>query len=169
MNTVTDMSDNISITCPTPLLWNQANRDSRNARLYICIVALIIHSVFWLQLAFCSSVRQNSMQWIYAYLTTDILLLFRFFFVYVVRTAFTACEPSQSWILFICYFEATVDNYLNMLEVYILLALNICRYVQIVHNRNVYRIHTKQLVLTHVDIYVLSLLFLIVPFLFGWA
>ena len=156
-------------TCLQPLLWTQAATNSRSARLYVCIIALFTHSIFWLQLVFCSSVRQKSMQWIYAYLITDILVLFRFFFTYIAHTASAQCEPSQSWVLFVCYFEATVDNYLNILEVYILLALNICRYIQIAYKKNVYRVHKKLLILAHVGIYSCSLISLLIQFVFGWT
>ncbi|UJR21501.1 hypothetical protein I4U23_024586 [Adineta vaga] len=145
------------------------NIDSRASRLCVCIVAVFLHTVFWFQLAFCSSVRQKSMQWIYAYLITDILLLFRFFFTYIVRTTSRDCYPDPTWILFVCYFEATVDNYFNILKVYILLPLNICRYVQIAHNINVYQVHKKALLITHLSIYFLSLLSMVIQFVFGWA
>ena len=128
-----------------------------------------MHAGFWLQLAFCSSVRQGSMQWLYAYLITDIFLLFRFFFVYIVRTTSYECNPVRSWSLFVCYVEATVDNYFNVLEVYILLALNICRYAQIAYNRNVYRNYKKTLLLTHLGIYLITLLFLFMQFVAGWT
>jgi hypothetical protein len=170
-NVTTELSvlNNTNITCSTPLLWNQDAVNSRQSRLYICIIASIMHGMFWLQILFCSSVRQKSMQWIYAYLITDILLLFRFFFVYIVRTTSTECEPSRSWVLFMCYFEATVDNYFNILEVYILLALNICRYAQIAYNRNVYQVYKNILILTHLGIYFIALLVSFVPFVFGWT
>jgi hypothetical protein len=109
------------------------------------------------------------MQWIYAYLATDILLLFRFFFVYIVYTRDTECKPNRSWALFVCYFEATVDNYLNILEVFILLALNICRYIQIAYNRNVYTTDRRLLVLAHFGIYLLPFITLFIQFLVGWA
>jgi hypothetical protein len=167
-NTTTEFSL-INSTCLRPLLWTQSATNDRNSRLYVCVVASIMHGVFWFQLVVCSSVRQKSMQWIYAYLITDIFLLFRFFFVYIVRTTSFECEPNRSWELFVCYFEATVDNYFNVLEVYILLALNICRYVQIAYSRNVYRIYKKTLILTHFGIYFLTLLFFFIQFVFGWT
>ena len=163
------VSNSTNSTCPNSLLWTPADTDSRSARLYVCIIASFTHSIFWLQLVFCSSVRQKSMQWIYAYLITDILLLFRFFSTYIVHTIFAQCEPSDTWALFVCYYDATVDNYLNILEVYILLALNIGRYIQIVHNKNVYRLHTKLLIATHLAIYLCSLISLVVQFIFGWT
>jgi hypothetical protein len=169
VTTETSLLNNTNITCLTPLLWTQVVVDSRKSQLYVCIIASIIHVVFWLQLVFHSSVRKTAMQWIYAYLITDILLLFRFFFLYIVHTKSTECEPNSSWILFICYFEATVDNYLNILEVYILLALNICRYVQIASNQNVYQVYKNILIFTHLGIYFISLLYLFVQFLFGWT
>jgi len=161
--------NNTNITCATPLLWTQDAVNSRQSRLYVCIIASVMHGFFWLQFVFCSSIRQKSLQWIYAYLIIDILLLFRFFFVYIVRTISTECVPSKSWILFMCYFEATVDNYLNILEAYILLTLNICRYVQIAYNRNVYQVDKNILILTHLGIYFISLLVLFLPFAFGWT
>jgi len=109
------------------------------------------------------------MQWIYAYLMTDILLLLRFFFVYIVHTKSTECEPNNVWALFVCYFEATLDNYLNLLEVYILLALNICRYIQIAYNRNVYTKDVRLLIVAHFFIYLLPIIVLILQFLTGWA
>ncbi|CAF3923527.1 unnamed protein product [Adineta steineri] len=158
-----------NITCPTPLFWTQEALDSRKARLIVCIIASFIHSIFWLQLAFCSSVRQTSMQWIYAYLITDMVLLFRFFLIYIVYSTSNICEPSRPWVLFIYYFDGTVDNYFNLLEVYILLALNICRYIQIVYNKNVYRAHAKLLILAHLCIYIFPLISLVIQFVCGWS
>ncbi len=109
------------------------------------------------------------MQWIYAYLITDILLLFRFFFVYIVRTTSFECEPNKSWVLFMCYFEAIIDNYLNILEVYILLALNVCRYVKIAYNRNVYIKDSKLLFFAHLTIYLIPLITLMIQFVTSWA
>jgi hypothetical protein len=109
------------------------------------------------------------MQWIYAYLITDILLLLRFFFVYGIHSTSKECSPNEIWARFVCYFEASVDNYLNVLEVYILLALNICRYVQIAHNRNVYTADLKILFVAHLVIYLLPLIILVIQSSVGWA
>ncbi|CAF1012165.1 unnamed protein product [Adineta ricciae] len=156
-------------TCLTDLHWTQEMIDSQRPIFYICIVATITHSIFWFQFMLYPSVRQKSMQWLYAYLGTDILLLIRFFVGFIVHTISTDCIPTKLWSLFVCYFEAIVDNYLNMLEVYILLALNICRYVQIVHNRNVYISHVKLLVCSHLIIYIFPLVVFIIQLLINWA
>jgi hypothetical protein len=163
------MFNRTNITCPRTLLWTQDEIDSRKARLDVCIVAVFTHAIFWLQLVFCASVRQKSMQWIYAYLITDILLIFRFFFTYIVHTRATECEPSQAWIIFVCYFDAIVDNYLNVFEVYILLALNVCRYIQIAYNKNVYRLYNKLLIATHLSIYLSTLVSIIIQLVTGWT
>ncbi|UJR21568.1 hypothetical protein I4U23_024651 [Adineta vaga] len=157
------------VLCPQPLLWTESAIENRRARLIVCIAAIFTHSIFWLQLAFCSSVRQSSMQWLYAYLVTDIFLLFRYFFIYIIYTTTADCNPNRSWVLFMYYFEALLDNYMNILEVYILLALNVCRYIQIAYNRNVYRIHTKSLILSHLLIYILPAISLFVQFYTGWS
>ncbi len=162
-------SNNTDIICPLSLSWTPSSINNQYPRLIVCIVASIVHSIFWLQLVFCPSLRQKSIQWIYAYLITDILLLFRFFFIYIVYTTSTECQPSKSWALFMCYFETIGDIYPNLLEAYILLALNICRYVQIAHNRNVYTTNRRLLILIHFVIYLTPLFILLVQFLTGWA
>jgi hypothetical protein len=158
-----------NITCASSLLWNQSTIDNQKAQLYVCIIASIIHAVFWLQVIFSSSVHQKSIQWIYAYLITDIFLLFRYFFDYIIHTTSNDCIPNRSWALFICYFEATVDNYFNIIEVYILLALNICRYAQIAYNRNVYQLHNRLLIFAHLVIYLSPWFILIIEFVANWA
>ncbi|CAF0722508.1 unnamed protein product [Adineta ricciae] len=158
-----------NFTCTTPLLWTKEATEDRRARLIACSVAVFTHTAFWLQLLFCPSVRQKSMQWIYAYLVTDILLLMRFFFIYIVRITATECEPTKLWFYFVCYVEATVDNYLNVLEVYMLLALNICRYIQIAYNKNVYQLHKKLLLVTHITMYVSTAFSFIIQFSVKWA
>ncbi|CAF0722516.1 unnamed protein product [Adineta ricciae] len=167
--TSTSTSNTTNDTCPTPLLWPPKEVDSRKSRLIVCIIAVFVHTIFWLQPIFCSSIRQKSMQWIYVYLVTDIFLIFRFFFTYIVRTTTTDCEPDPAWITFVCYFDATFDNYFNVLEVYILLALNICRYIQIAYNVNVYQVYKKLLVIAHVSIYALTAISTIIQLVFGWA
>ncbi|CAF3756287.1 unnamed protein product [Rotaria sp. Silwood1] len=158
-----------NITCSKPLLWTQAVIDNTKSQFYACVIASVTHLVFWFQIIFCSSLRQRSLLWIYSYLITDIFLLVRFSFSYIVHTTSTECKPSRAWILFTCYFEATLDNYLNITEIYILLALNICRYVRIAYNRNVYQVDMKRLILTQFGICLVPLVVLIVEFLFGWT
>ncbi|UJR21502.1 hypothetical protein I4U23_024587 [Adineta vaga] len=167
--TQSSMFNQTDVICSTPLLWDVEATKDRQPRLITCSVAVFTHTIFWLQLAFCPSVRQKSMQWIYAYLVTDILLLARFFFTYIVRRTATECEPTKLWFYFVCYVEATVDNYLNVLEVYILLVLNICRYVQIAHNINVYQVHKKLLAITHITIYVSTAISLVLQFILEWS
>ncbi|UJR27451.1 hypothetical protein I4U23_008740 [Adineta vaga] len=155
--------------CRSPLSWGQSTIDSQRPILYVCIIASFTHAMFWLQIICCSALRQKTMQWIYAYLITDIFLLVRFFFLFIVHTTSTDCQPNQSWYLFISYFEAIFDNYLNILGVYILLALNICRYAQIARNRNVCVTHVRLLVAAHFGIYFIPLILLIIQISVGWA
>ncbi|CAF1012149.1 unnamed protein product [Adineta ricciae] len=162
-------SDNSTDECTFALLWRQSTLNSQQPLLYVCIIATFTHSLFWLQFIFFSSIRQKSMQWIYAYLVTDILLVIRFFFLFIIHTLVIGCQPSEGWYLFICYFEATLDNYLNTLEVYILLALNICRHAQIARNKNVYETNTGLLTVAHLAIYILPLVNLLGQILLNWA
>ena len=161
--------NNSNDTCPFSLLWSQPLADAQRTALSVCIIATVTHSIFWLQFIFYPTIRQKTMQWLYAYLLTDILLLTRFFFTFIVRTISYECTANFIWSLFVCYFEAAVDNYLNVLEVYILLALNLCRYVQITRNQNVYLTHVRLLAFAHVAIYLLPLINLIIQLNVGWA
>ena len=61
------------------------------------------------------------------------------------------------------------DNYLNIIEVYIFLALNLCRYAQIARNRNVYVTSVRLLVVAHVVVYPIPLVLLIIQLPLGWA
>jgi hypothetical protein len=94
-------------------------------------------------------------------------LLIRFFSLYAYRW-WPACIPHRLRTL-ICYCEAILDNYLNLLQSYILLALNICRYLQIAHNHNVYSSNRYIIILAHFLIYFLPLFGHIIAIRFGWS
>ena len=76
------------------------------------------------------------MVWLFVYLITDYLLLSRFFILYGIRVAGLCLDTTSRDIL--CYFEASSKFYMNTVQSYLMLAFNICRYAQIVSNRNVY-------------------------------
>ncbi|UJR30581.1 hypothetical protein I4U23_018108 [Adineta vaga] len=134
---------------------------------YISILATFTHLFFWIQFIIYPSVRQRSMQWLYAYLVTDLLLIIRFFLSYIYRW-WSFCIPHLLRIV-ICYCEAIFDNYLNLLQSYILLALNICRYLQIVHNHNVYSINTRLIIIAHLLIYLFPLIGHLTLIRRGWS
>lgn len=157
-----------TIDCPFSLQWTPITAEQRRTSFIICIVTIAVHGTFWLQLVFCSSIRHKSLQWIYAYLIADILLILRFVFVYIIRILPSACVPDRVWASFICFLDGAVDNYLNTLQVYILLALNVCRYIQIVYNRNVYTRDVRSLIASHLIIYALPML-IVIQLFFGWA
>jgi hypothetical protein len=124
------------------------------------------HTLFWIQLIAYPSVRQWPMQWLYAYLGTDLFLLIRFFLLYAYRW-WPKCVPHFLRTL-LCYCEAIFDNYLNLLQSYILLALNICRYLQIRYNHNVYSSNRHTIIISHFLIYSLPLLGHLLAIKFGW-
>ena len=161
--------DVANITCVSSLRWSQSTIDHQRSSLIICIVAAIHHALFWFQVLLCSSLHHRSIQWLYAYLVTDILLLFRFFFSYIIHVHLAEHSTNGAWTTIICYIEATADNYLNVLEVYMLLALNIGRYNQIVRGRNVYVTGFRSLVLAHLLIYILPIVVQIIELWAGSA
>ena len=156
-------------TCPASLRWSQSTIDQQQPGLIICIFAAVHHGLFWLQVLLCSSLHERSIQWLYAYLVTDALLLSRFFFSYIVHVHLAEYSTNRVWITFISYIDATADNYLNVLEVYMLLALNIGRYYQIVRGRNLYVTSVRSLVIAHLLIYILPIIILAIELWTGSA
>ncbi|CAF1219510.1 unnamed protein product [Adineta steineri] len=133
---------------------------------YIYIVAAIIHLLFWLNLIPYPTVRQRSMQWLYTYLAIDVLLLIRVFSIYAYQWR-SMCVPHFLRTI-MCYYEAIIDNYLNVLQSYIILALNICRYLQITDNRDIYVIRHRTIIISHFLIYILPILCYIIAILCHW-
>lgn len=161
------MSANTS-SC-VPLGWSDTAADAFQPSFYICIVAMIIHLAFWLSILAYSSLRQwESLQWLYAFLIVDLLLLVRFFILYGLRTS-SACV-SVALRTVVCYFESVGDIYLNLLQGYILLALNICRHYQITRGgTNIYASYRRLMLTTHIGIYLIPLIVLIIEINVGWA
>ena len=149
------------------ILWSPQAAKIVKPIFYICIIATINHLLFWIQFIAYPSVRQHSMQWLYAYLLVDLLLLIRFFLFYAYRWSSICIHPLFR--IIICYCEAIFDNYLNLLQSYILLALNICRYLQIVHNHNVYSLNRFTIVIAHLFIYTLPLFGHVITIICRWS
>ena len=149
------------------ILWSAQVLKTVQPLFYICIAASISHLLFRIQLKIFPAPHKRSMQWVNAYLTTDLLLLLRFFLLYLYRQWPTCI--SYRYRIILCYTEANFDNYLNLLQSYILLALNICRYLQIAHHYNVYTSNRHLLTWIHCLIYLLPLLAHICTVLFRWT
>lgn len=147
------------------LAWSPDEEES----FYVCIIAVIFHLMFWFSMYTHSLLRQwESMQWLYVYLIIDILLLIRFFILYGIRRSFVCISLIIR--LFICYFESISDFYLNYLQSYVLLALNICRYKQITHSGiDIYSTHRRLMVIIHCLIDLFPLLILILEINIGWV
>ncbi len=143
--------------------WSPSTLDSLVPTLIVSSIALVIHSLFWIQFMVFSSLRQRNMMWLYAYLITDFLLISRFFLLYGIRRASICLFQTPRNIL--CYFEASSKFYINTIQSYLLLAFNICRYKQIVANRNIYIEKPCLMIFIHFLIYILPAINVIVQFL----
>jgi hypothetical protein len=148
-------------------LWSKQAARTVKPIFYICILATVSHLLFRIQLKAFPAVRKRSMLWLYAYLATDLLLLVRFCLLYAYRW-WPKRIPHLLRIM-ICYCEAILENYLNLLQSYILLALNICRYLQIAHNHNVYSANRHAIIIVHFLIYFLPFFGHIITIIFGWT
>jgi hypothetical protein len=149
------------------ILWSKQAIQDTKPLFYICILATISHLFFRIQLKLFPSKHKCSMLWVSTYLATDLLLLIRFFGFYAYRW-WEKCMPYFLRTI-ICYCEAIFDNYLNILQSYILLALNICRYLQIAHNYNVYLSNRRTIIVIHFLVYFLPLLGHILGIYFNWT
>lgn len=147
------MENEKNFSCFYALQWSTEAKTRRLPGFYICLFALCFHALFWLEIVFFSNLRQRSLQWIYAYLITDFLIILRVLFLYTVRTTSPECFPSQAWFWFVCHIDVFSDFHLNVVQVYIFLALNFSRYIQIRHNKNVYVDYPKSIVFVHWIIY----------------
>ncbi|CAF2753416.1 unnamed protein product [Rotaria sp. Silwood2] len=68
-----------------------------------------------------------------------------------------------------CYLEATSKFYINIVQSYILLALNACRCAQIIFNRNVFIKNPRLIILIHFLIYILPALNITIQILGNWT
>ncbi len=147
--------------------WSPSTVDSLEPTLIVSIIAVIIHGMFWIQFALCSSLRQLNMMWLYVYLMSDFLLIARFFILYGIRMGSPCLYPTSRNIL--CYFEASSKIYLNNIQSYLLLVFNICRYQQIVFNRNIFIEKPRVIIFIHFLIYILPGVNVVVQFLTNLA
>ena len=74
------------------IIWSGQAIEMIRPLFYLCILATITHAMFWTQFLLCPSVRQASMQWLYAYLITDLLLIVRLYFLYIYHWS-AICVP----------------------------------------------------------------------------
>lgn len=165
MNTTTESTTTLS---PCIIVsWSADTMVARTPTLVICLLAVPIHVIFWIHLLFYPSVRQKGMIWLYIYLLSDLFLIFRFLLFYGQRVN-NVCI-SRSTRIYLCYFEAVSKLYITVLQSYILLGLNICRYVQIVRNRNVYIKNIRLVILALMLIFSLPGVNIVFQFLINWT
>ncbi|CAF2700117.1 unnamed protein product [Rotaria sp. Silwood2] len=151
----------------TSLNWSSKSVYNLSPTIVVCSIAVLIHTIFWIQVISFSSLRQRNMMWLYAYLITDFFLLTRFFIFYFLRHWDVCLYPTFQLIL--CYFEATSKFYINIVQSYILLALNVCRGAQSIFNRNVFIKHPRLIILTHLLIYILPALNITIQIFGNWT
>jgi hypothetical protein len=144
--------------------WDSKNLVQNNVIFIMSVLAAILHFHLWLQLFIHKTKFDLSFIFSLGYISTDLFLISFYFIQYSIRI--------RSWISVTrssCYFEAYSMFYFNLLEPYFLVLLNICRYWQIVQNKNVYRIYRRKVILISIIVSVVILLNLIIQDIFGWC
>ena len=140
------------------LTWVPTSYSLGITYLVMGIVAFVIHFIFWLQVFTHRVLRQMSMLWVYNYLFTDMLLLIQLFIEYAVHTSMRNCV---SYLLFkiSCILEAYTGIYMAILEAYMLVCLNISRYLLIVKNYNLSARYRISVLIFNGFIYIVGLCF----------
>ena len=156
-------------TTLTALQWTSDTIVSQRPALVFCFLGIVIHTMFWIQVCMQPSYRKWNMQWLYVYVINDQLLICRFFFSYIVHTNLYQTASHAGWALFVCFVDAAVDNYLNIITIYILLAINVGRYFQIVYNHNVYKKNPFLLIVAHFVIYSTPIAVIAIQLTHGWG
>ncbi|CAF0877308.1 unnamed protein product [Adineta ricciae] len=149
------------------MVWSPSTADELTSTFIVCIVATVVHTLFWIAILGFPSLKQRTMLWLYDYLLCDLLLLIRFFLLYGMRREQLCLNPTFRTVL--CYYEASSKFYMNTVQAYLLLALTASRYLQIVYNRNVYIENVRSIIISHILIFVLPAVNVAVQFLAGWT
>ena len=160
------MNNTTSSSCAL-LTWSGDTLSTRIPIFVICLIAVPIHIIFWIHMISYRSVRQIGMIWLYIYLLSDLFLVFRFLLFYGQRIQ-NLCIP-QATRIYLCYFEAVTKIYTNIIQSYILLGLNVCRYIQIVYNHNVYTKNLGTILFMLILIFILPLANIAFQFPINWA
>ena len=145
-----------------PFYWTPSTIDSLEPIRIVCIIGMIIHGLFWIQFFLFSKLREISLIWLFSYLITDLILFIRFFLLFGIRSSSICLDSLARDIL--CYFEASSKFYLYTVQAYLILGFNICRYKRIVSNQNIYVEKVRWIILSHLLIYVLPIINVIVQF-----
>jgi hypothetical protein len=147
--------------------WSPSTVDSLEPTRITTFIGIAIHGVFWIEFIIYPPLRQRNMLWLFIYLITDVLLLIRFFILYSIHLAELCLFTTARDIL--CYFEASSKFYINTVQSYLMLAFNLCRYAQIVSNRNIYLEKPCWIVAAHIVIFLVPAGTVIVQFLTNLA
>ncbi|CAF0926066.1 unnamed protein product [Didymodactylos carnosus] len=126
--------------------------------------AVVIHIIFWLHISFYHQLRKRSMLWIYNYMLCDLVYLMQFYIEYGTRISSLICHIHSLLRGFLCYLESYTGIYLSSIESYLLVGLNLCRYLHIVRNVNLFH-HSQRiwnlLIISMLSLYIIALLSLI--------
>jgi len=144
--------------------WNLSNLLKNDVIFILYIIATIFHFQLWLQLFIHKTKFDLSFLFSLGYIAIDIFITLSYFIQYSIRIRSSIPVTHLS-----CYFEAYSVFYFNLYEPYCLAALNICRYLQIVRNQNIYKFHRRKLILISIIVPLLVLTNLIIQDVFGWC
>ncbi|CAF0772772.1 unnamed protein product [Adineta ricciae] len=144
--------------------WSSTVLFQNHILLGIALLGTFLHSLLWFQLFFRRIPLDLSLIFPACYISTDIFILSSYFVQYAIRSTATTPTWRAS-----CYFEAYFAFYFNVLESFYLTVLHMCRYLQIVRNKNIYMDHRYLVLLMYITVPTLVLINMIIQHEIAWS
>ena len=144
--------------------WNSLNLSENDFLLSITCFGVFLHSLLWFQFFIHRIKFDFSFIFPICYISTDMFMFIGYFVQYSIRSTMS----TGTWNV-LCYFEGYFTLYFNMLESFFLTSLNICRYYQIVYNKQIYSIHRHLILFVCLIIPLLILVNIIVQNQMNWC
>ncbi|CAF0859377.1 unnamed protein product [Adineta ricciae] len=144
--------------------WSSTVLYQNRILLGIGLLGTFLHSLLWFQLFFHRIPLDLSLIFPACYVSTDIFILLSYLVQYVIRSTATTPTWRAS-----CYFEAYFAFYFNILESFYLTLLHICRYLQIVRNKNIYMDHRYLVLFMCIIVPALILMNMIIQHEMAWS
>ncbi|CAF1037648.1 unnamed protein product [Adineta steineri] len=144
--------------------WNELTLSRNEIFLIIVFIGIFLHSLLWFQLLIYKIKIDLTFFFSLTYLLTDFILMLAFIIQYIIRTNF-----QRSTYGFVCYFEAYFIVYVDIIETIFLTCLSICRYFDIVWNKNVYINYRKLILFISIILPILIIINMFIQNYYGWS
>ncbi|CAF1045761.1 unnamed protein product [Adineta steineri] len=144
--------------------WNQITLSRNELFLIIVLIGIFLHSLLWFQLLIYKIRIDLTFFFSLTYLLTDFMIMLAFIIQYIIRTNFQRSTHG-----FVCYFEAYFIVYIDIIETICLTFISICRYYEIVLNKNIYINYRKLILFISIILAILIIINMFIQNYFSWS